>query len=164
MPKHSDPFSYKARELRETASRMEAEASKYEALSRGLKKASKGDFLVLETADNVGMPVQMGTYEGISFRDLDPVVQLGNPAYLIKDLKTGRYSLCNDRTEQLFFSIVVDSMIRNIKGKSTVPTVHKETEKNKREKTAEEILQEYGCSIEQYRQLFAAIPQTNITA
>lgn len=159
MPeKQIDPFLYKAKELREMAAAVKSQAAKYETLSRGLRKANKGDFLVFESRNNTRMPVQMGIFEGISVRGLDPNVELRNPAYVFKD-STGEYSLKNDRTEQLFFAIVADSMIRNIKGKSTVPRVHRETTRNKREKTAEEILQKYGCSTEQYKQLYASIPQ-----
>lgn len=165
MPKRqSDPFLYKAKGLREMASRAVAEASRYEALSRGLKRASEGDFLVFEATNNATMPVQMGIYEGISFRGLGSDIQLRNAAYLIRDPKTGKCRLSNDRTEQLFHATVVDSMIRNIEGKSTIPKVYRETKRSKREKTAEEVLQKYGCSTEQYRQLYAPIPQTNIVA
>jgi hypothetical protein len=149
----------KARELRETASRITKEASRYETLAKGLKKVGKEEFLVFETVNNVKMPVQMGIYEGIYFRLNDLSIQLTNPAYIIKDKESGKYFIRNDRTEQLFHDIVVDSMIRNIEGKSTLPTVHREQSKNKRECTAGEILQKYGFSIEQYRELYSEKPQ-----
>jgi len=157
--KQLDQFSYRAKDLREKATGINAQASYLEALSRGLKKANKGDFLVFETKNNTTMPVKMGIFDGISFRSLDPVVLLKNPAYLLKDTKTGKYNLKNNRTEQNYFAIVVDSIVRNVGGKSTLPKVHRETTKNKREKTAEEVLQKYGCSIEQYKQLYASTTQ-----
>ncbi len=148
----------KARELREVASRIEEKASRYEALAKGLKKVNKGEFLVFESINNEKMPVQMGIYEGASFRIDDVGIQLANPAYIIKG-KRGMYDMRNDRTEQQFHAIVVDSLIRNIEGKITLPTVHRE--KSKREYTAGEILQKYGFSVEAYMKLY---PKKQVSA
>jgi hypothetical protein len=156
MPKskQTDLIMAKAEEIREIASGIMEQASLFEALSKGLKKANKGDFLVFEATNNVTMPVQMGIYEGVSGGLLgDFTIGLNNPAYLIKDSKTGDYCLHNDRVEQLYHAIVVDSIIRNIAGKLTIPTVHREQRGRKGELTADEVLHKYGCSVEQYRKL-----------
>ena len=149
----TDPITSRVKELRDYASVIRKEASKLESFARALGKARSGEFIVFEDTSNKRMPVQMGIYEGISC-GLGFAVRLKNAAYIIIDQKTGEYSLRNDRTELLFHAIVGDSIRRNIGGESTIPAVHRELKESKEKHTANEVLQKYGFSVKQYRELF----------
>jgi len=142
----------KARKLGIRGSSIREEVSKLESVAKVLEEVRPGEFLVFEDTGNDVMPVQMGIYEGIS-DSLDLKINLKNPAYIIKN-PTGEYNLRNNREELLFYEIVVDSIRRNIGGKSTIPTIHRDLKESGNGHTANEILQKYGFSIEQYRELY----------
>jgi hypothetical protein len=147
--------------LKKSATAITKVAHRLESIERVLNKTKRGELILLDCAKTEipEIPVRMGAFdgteEGISG---DPSIKFkpNSFAYVFRDPENGKCSLIKGVDERLLYAdMVVGSIRRNI-GYSrpfSLPRVHR-VRTSKEESMANEILQKYGTSFEQYRSLF----------